>query len=97
MPPIIYEISGFVGILLRALGFLVFGFAVGHFFFETFKTSSWQVQIALGLGFFGLLIALTDLASAGSAGAFALGAGGSYFASMLHIKLDDTESKPTQP
>ncbi len=94
MPSILYEVSGFMGILLRALGFLVFGFAVGHFFFEIFKTSAWQVQIALALGFFGLLIALTDFATAGSAGAFALGAGGSYFASMLHINLNEEPGTP---
>lgn len=94
MPPIIRELSGFLGILLRALGFLVAGVAIGHFVLDNFKTVNWQVQIPLALGFFGLLIALTALASAGSAGAFALGAGAAYFISMMPRKADDTEKKP---
>jgi membrane protein DedA with SNARE-associated domain len=94
MPPIVYEISGFLGILLRALGFLVAGVALGRFILENFKAVAWQVQIALVLGFFGLLIALTDFASAGSAGAFALGAGAAYFMSMMPPKSADAGQKP---
>jgi hypothetical protein len=90
MPPIVGEISGFLGILLRALGFLVVGAAVGRFVLDNFKTSVWQVQIALALGFFGLLIGLTDFASAGSAGAFALGAGGAAFMNIMPQKSEDT-------
>lgn len=75
-----------LGYLLRALGFLVVGFAAGHFAFDNFKSSEWQVKIALALGIFGLLIGLTDFASPGSAGAFALGAGGAYFMSMMPAK-----------
>ncbi len=86
MPPIVSDISAFLGILLRALGFLVVGVAIGRFVFENFKNSEWQLKIALALGFFGLLIGLTDFASPGSAGAFALGAGGAYFMSMMPVK-----------
>ena len=86
MPPIVSDISAFLGILLRALGFLVVGVAIGRFVFENFKNSEWQLKIALALGFFGLLIGLTDFASPGSAGAFALGAGGAYFMSMMPMK-----------
>ncbi|HUH97010.1 MAG TPA: hypothetical protein VLZ89_06615 [Anaerolineales bacterium] len=94
MPPIVSDISAFLGILLRALGFLVFGFATGHFVFDNFKNSEWQLKIALALGLFGLLIGLTDFASAGSAGAFALGAGGAYFMSMMPpSKPKDNPSK----
>lgn len=92
MPPIIGEISGFLGILLRALGFLVVGLAIGRFVLDNFKTSVWQVQIALVLGFFGLLIGLTDFASAGSAGAFALGSGVAYFMNMMPQKPVDTSN-----
>jgi uncharacterized membrane protein len=92
MQPIIGEISGFLGILLRALGFLVVGLAVGRFVLDNFKTSVWQVQIALVLGFFGLLIGLTDFASAGSAGAFALGSGVAYFMNMMPQKSVDTSN-----
>ncbi|MFZ1040462.1 MAG: hypothetical protein WCA79_04280 [Anaerolineales bacterium] len=86
MPPIVNDISAFLGILLRALGFLVVGVAVGRLVFDNFKNSEWQLKIALALGFFGLLIGLTDFASPGSAGAFALGAGGAYFMSMMPVK-----------
>jgi hypothetical protein len=49
----------------------------------------WQVQVALSLGFFGLLVGITDFASAGSAGAFALGAGAAYLMNMMPQKTDD--------
>ena len=86
MPPIVNDIFAFLGFLLRALGFLVVGVAVGRLVFDNFKNSEWQLKIALALGFFGLLIGLTDFASPGSAGAFALGAGGAYFMSMMPMK-----------
>jgi hypothetical protein len=94
MPPIIGEISGFLGILLRALGFLIFGLAAGRFVLDNFTKSVWQVQISLVLGLFGLLIGLTDFASAGSAGAFALGVGAAYFMNMMPQKpLNADDSK----
>jgi hypothetical protein len=92
MPPIVSDISAFLGILLRALGFLVFGFAAGRVVFVNFKNSEWQLKIALALGLFGLLIGLTDFASPGSAGAFALGAGGAYFMSMMPASKSKDEA-----
>jgi len=91
MPPLVDEIFGFLGFLLRALGFLVVGFAIGRFVLDNFKKSVWQVQIALSLGFFGLLIGLTDFASPGSAGAFALGAGAAYFLDMMPQKTEEAD------
>ena len=91
MPPLVDEIFGFLGFLLRALGFLVVGFAIGRLVLDNFKKSVWQVQIALSLGFFGLLIGLTEFASAGSAGAFALGAGGAYFMNMMPQKTEEAD------
>ena len=88
MPSIVNDISGFLGFLLRVLGFLVVGLAVGRFVLDNFKKSVWQVQIALSLGFFGLLVGLTDFASAGSAGAFALGAGAAYFMNTAPQKTE---------
>ena len=75
MPYVLTDIINLIGYLLRAAGFLVIGLALGRFLLEQYRKAVWQVQIALALGFFGLLIGLTDFASAGSAGAFALGAG----------------------
>lgn len=93
MPQLVLDIFAFLGFLLRALGFLVFGAAAGRFVLDNFKTSEWQVKIALALGFFGLLIALTDFASAGSAGAFALGAGIAYFVNLIPKKAEDDSKK----
>jgi hypothetical protein len=81
MDPIVFEIFSILGFLLRALGFVVFGFAAGRFTMDAYGKANWQLQIALALGFFGLLIGLTHFASPGSAGAFALGAGIAFFLS----------------
>ena len=86
----IQEIFSMLGHIVRLAGFLVFGFAVGRFVYENYKTAEWQVKIALALGFFGLAIALTEFASAGSAGGFALGAGGA----MLMAARPPKEDKP---
>ena len=93
MPPIVSDLLSLVGLLLRALGFLLFGFGSGRFILSVYKESNWQLQMALVLGFFGLLIALTDFASPGSAGAFALGAGAAYFMANLPGKSDNEEEK----
>ena len=92
MPPIVSDVSAFLGILLRALGFLVVGVALGRFVFDNFKNSEWQLKIALALGLFGLLIGLTDFASPGSTGAFAPGAGGAYFMSMMPVSKSKDEA-----
>ena len=89
MPSIVNDVFGFLGFVLRAIGFLVVGLAVGRFVWDNFKNSVWQVQVALSLGFFGLLVGITDFASAGSAGAFALGAGAAYFMNMMPQKTED--------
>jgi len=74
------EILGLFGFLLRAVGFGLFGFGIGKFVLESYAKANWQLQIALALGFLGLLVGLTDFASPGSAGAFALGAGIAFLA-----------------
>jgi hypothetical protein len=90
MPTIIFDIFSFLGFLLRAFGFLLFGFGSGRFVLDAYQKANWQLQIALVLGFFGLLIGLTDFASPGSAGAFALGAGIAFFMSGSSKKKDET-------
>jgi len=92
MPPIVVEILGLVGFLLRVLGFLVFGFAVGRFVLDHFTNAAWQVQIALALGFFGLAAAFTNFASPGAAGAFALGSGIAFVMAGLPKRDDEEES-----
>ncbi|MEW6028839.1 MAG: hypothetical protein ACOYZ8_18345 [Chloroflexota bacterium] len=89
MPTIVYEIFGFLGFLLRALGFLVAGFALGRFVLDAYNKAGWELQIALALGFFGLLIALTHFSSPGSAGAFALGAGAALLMAGMGKKKEE--------
>ena len=94
MPPVLTDAFSFFGFLLRALGFLAAGVALGRFVLENFKSAVWQVQIALVLGFFGVLVGLTHYASPGSAGAFALGAGAAYFWSVLPARAGSEEKHP---
>jgi len=91
MPVILTDVLSLFGFIIRFLGFLVFGYAIGRFVWDNFKTSAWQVQIALILGFFGVAIAFTDFASAGSAGAFALGSGAAFL--MAGMPKKDEEQK----
>lgn len=73
------DVINILGHLLRAVGFLVVGLGLSRFLLDGYSKASWQLQTALVLGFFGLLIGLTTFSSAGSAGAFALGAGIAFF------------------
>ena len=91
MPTLVNDIFSLLGILLRALGFLVVGYGLGRFTLDSYKKANWQLQIALVLGFFGLLIAITDFATAGSAGAFALGAGAAFVMPGMSKKENDAE------
>jgi hypothetical protein len=92
MPPVVPEIFGFLGFLLNALGFLVFGLGGGRFMLGAFQKGGWQLQCALALGFFALLAALAKFSSPGSVGAFALGAGIAFFMSG---KGDKQENEAT--
>ncbi len=80
-----------IGYVIRALGFIVLGFSVGRFTMDAYKKAVWQVQVALALGFFGLLVGLTNYSSAGSMGMFALGAGVAMILSGMAKKEEDTE------
>jgi hypothetical protein len=73
------DIINILGHLLSAIGFGIVGLGLARFFLDFYPKSNWQLQMALALGFFGLLIALTTFASVGTAGAFALGAGIAFF------------------
>jgi hypothetical protein len=77
MPPFL-DVFELAGLLLRAAGFLVAGYALGRFTQDAYQKAAWQLQAALALGFFALLAALTRFSSPGSAGAFALGAGAAF-------------------
>lgn len=90
------EILGILGGLIRILGFLLIGYGIARFTLESYQKAVWQVQVALVLGFFGVLIGLTNYASAGSAGAFALGAGFSFFRSFMPVKEKAEEKEESE-
>jgi hypothetical protein len=85
------EVLSVIGFVIRALGFAVLGFAVGRFTIDAYKKAVWQVQIALAVGFFGLLVGLTHYSSPGSMGMFALGAGAAILMSFMTKKEADGE------
>ena len=85
------EVLSVIGFVIRALGFAVLGFAVGRFTMDAYKKAVWQVQIALAVGFFGLLVGLTHYSSPGSMGMFALGAGAAILMSFMTKKEADGE------
>jgi len=91
MPPVVNDVFGLFGFLLRFLGFLVAGYAIGRFVFDNYKLSEWQVRIALALGFFGLFVGVTAYASPGSSGAFALGSGIALLSAIMPRKADNKE------
>jgi hypothetical protein len=86
------NVLSLLGFILRALGFALLGFAVGRFTMDAYKMAVWQVQVALAVGFFGLLVGLTHYSSAGSMGMFALGAGAALFMPFSK-KKEDEEAK----
>jgi hypothetical protein len=87
------DVLSIIGHFIRALGFIVLGFGVGRFAMESYKKAVWQVQIALILGFFGLLAGLTNYASAGSMGMFALSSGAAMILSNMPKKEEPEEAQ----
>lgn len=85
------EVLSVIGFVIRALGFALLGFGVGRFTMDAYKKAAWQVQIALAVGFFLLLVGLTRYASPGSMGMFALGAGAALLMAFSTKKSDDAE------
>ncbi|MDO8754848.1 MAG: hypothetical protein Q7J80_13200 [Anaerolineales bacterium] len=85
------EVLAVIGFVIRALGFAVLGFAVGRFMMDAYKKAAWQVQIALAVGFFGLLVGLTNYSSPGSMGMFAIGAGAALLMAFMAKKEDGGE------
>jgi len=87
------QILGILGHLVRAIGFLIFGFGVTKFVMDAYIKANWQLQIALALGFFGLLVGLTNYASPGSAGTYALGAGVALIMTMRPKAPEETDKE----
>ena len=85
------QVLGILGNLVRAIGFLVFGFGIARFTVDAYNKANWQLQIALALGFFGLLIGLTNFATPGSSGMYALGAGIALIMNLMPRKTENEE------
>jgi predicted permease len=76
MPDIVYEIIDLIASLIRFLGMGVLGLALGWLVLDLLKKAAdWQLQIAVFLGFVGLIIAMAYYLSWGALGAFGIGAG----------------------
>lgn len=87
------QVLSVIGFVIRALGFALLGFGLGRFTMDAYKNAAWQVQIALAVGFFGLLVGLTNYSSPASMGMFALGAGAALLMSFSKKKDGDEEEK----
>jgi len=85
------DILGLLGYLLRALGFLIFGFGLARFVLDAYGKATWQTQVALAIGFMGLLVGLTEFASPGASGMYALGAGVALVMNMVGNKSEKSE------
>jgi hypothetical protein len=95
MPPIIYDLLNILGFAIRVGGMIVLGVAMSYFTLEFYRKGQqvWMLQIALFLGFIGLVIALSTFTSPGSLGAFALGAGGMLIY-QLGFEKDEKKDEP---
>lgn len=87
------QVLSVIGYVIRALGFIVLGFGVVRFTLDAYYKAVWQVQIAIVVGFFALLIGLTNYASPGSMGTFALGAGAALLMQVMGKKEEVKEEE----
>jgi hypothetical protein len=88
---ILDEVLADLGYINLGVGFLVLGFGIGKFTTNAYKKAAWQVQIALVIGLFGLLVGLTHYSGAGAMGMFALGSGVAIILSEAAKKEEDME------
>jgi hypothetical protein len=95
MPSQLYEVLNILGFLMRLAGMIVLGVAFSFFTVEIFKKGLqvWMVQVALYLGFIGLVIALSTFTSPGTLGAFGLGAGAALLFKLGFNKGENKEEE----
>ena len=77
------DILGFLGDVLGWFCFLTAGFALGRFTHAAYGRAGWQVQVALVLGFFLMIVGIVNYASSGLDAAFLLGAGLAFLTDFL--------------
>ncbi len=94
--PTVSNLITLLGLLVRALGFLAIGFALGRLVFDHFKLGDWRLQIAYVLGLFGLFIAVMAFSSPGSTGAFAFGVAAAYFMVLMPRTAEPPAASPRE-
>ena len=87
------QVLSTLGFVIRAIGFLLLGFGVARFTLDAYYKAVWQVQVALAVGFFLLLIGLTNYASPASMGTFAIGAGAALMMQFMGKKEEPKEKE----
>lgn len=79
----IFDLLDFLGKVLFWFCFLLPGFALGRFTLDAYTKAVWQVQAALVLGFFLLIVGVVNYAPDSLASAFVLGAGLAFLRDFL--------------
>lgn len=87
------QVLSTIGFVIRAIGFIVLGFGIARFTLDAYYKAVWQVQVALAVGFFLLLIGLTNYSSPASMGTFAIGAGAALVMQFLGKKDEPKEEE----
>jgi hypothetical protein len=85
------QVLSTIGFVIRAIGFIVLGFGIARFTLDAYYKAVWQVQIALAVGFFLLLVGLTHYSSPASMGMFALGSGAAFVMQFVGKKDGEEE------
>ncbi len=81
MNPTLQIVIDILSALLRLLGMLVFGLAAGWLVLEFLRKAqqTWELQIAIFLGFVGLAIAMARFLAPAALGGFGIGFGVAIF------------------
>lgn len=90
------QILSILGFVIRAIGFLLLGFGVARFTLDAYYKAVWQVQIAIAVGFFLLLVGQTKYSSPASIGMFAIGAGAALLMRYTGKKEEPAEEEPVK-
>jgi len=94
MPSIVYEIINLLASILRLIGMAVLGLGIGWLSLDLLRKGQvWQLQIAVFLGFVGLLVAMTFFLASGALGAFSIGVGVAIFLWGMPKKQKKDEEK----
>jgi len=80
MPQIVFDIINLIAALIRLLGMVVLGVAIGYLALDLLrKAQTWPLQMAFFLGLAGLVIAMVVFLAPGALGGFGLGFGAAIF------------------